>query len=69
MEMTQLSGRFASKVFEGEFKEQQKWMGEMEIYVRQLQEKGEQMYAFHTTCPKCAAHYGKNYVVMMMKLA
>ena len=55
MEMTRLSGRFASKVFEGEFKE--------------LGETGEEFYAFYTTCPKCAEHYGKNYVVMMMKLA
>lgn len=69
MEMTHLSGRFASKVFEGEFKEQAKWMGEMESYVKQLGETGEEIYAFYTTCPKCAAHYGKNYVVLMMKLA
>ncbi len=69
MEMTRLSGRFASKVFEGEFKEQPKWMKEMEIYVKQLGEMGEAFYAFYTTCPKCAEHYGKNYVVMMMKLA
>lgn len=69
MEMTRLSGRFASKVFEGEFKEQPKWMGEMESFVEELGEKGEEIYAFYTTCPKCAKHYGKNYIVMMMKLA
>ena len=27
------------------------------------------MYMFFTTCPKCAKHYGKNYVVAVAELA
>lgn len=69
MEMVRLSGRFASKVFEGEYKQQPKWMAEMESYVKGLGETGKKMYAFYTTCPECAKHYGKNFVVMLMELA
>jgi hypothetical protein len=28
----------------------------------------ETLYFFYTTCPKCAKHYGKNYVVGIAKL-
>jgi NMD protein affecting ribosome stability and mRNA decay len=33
---------------------------------RQVQAKGKRLdltYLFYTTCPRCAKHYGKNYVV------
>ena len=68
MESVRLSGRFASKVFEGPYKDQARWMGEMEYYVTGLEEKGLESYAFYTTCPECAKHYGKNYVVMLTRL-
>jgi hypothetical protein len=63
-----LSGRFASKVFEGPFKDQPIWIKEMEAFVENLGEESEEIYAFYTTCPKCAEHYGKNYVVMFSEL-
>jgi hypothetical protein len=28
----------------------------------------ETLYFFYTTCPKCAKHYGKNYVVAVAKV-
>ncbi len=62
-ENVKISGRFLTRVFEGEFKEAPQWMREMERYVKDKKEKMEKVYFFYTTCPKCAKHYGKNYVV------
>jgi len=58
-----ISGTFLTKVFEGPFKEAPNWMKEMEAYVKDKGKKTKKMYFFYTTCPKCAKHYGKNYVV------
>jgi Bacterial hydrolase len=62
-DMVHLSGDFVTKVFEGPFSDARKWCKEME---RQVQAKGKRLdltYLFYTTCPRCAKHYGKNYVV------
>jgi len=62
-QMVHLSGDFLTKVFEGPFSDSRKWCAAME---RIVQEKGKRlrtMYFFYTTCPRCAKHYGKNYVV------
>lgn len=67
-EMVRLSGDFVTKVFEGPFSDAAKWCAEME---RQVQAKGKSLdttYLFYTTCPKCAKHYGKNYVVGVAKI-
>jgi hypothetical protein len=67
-EMVHLSGDFLTKVFEGPYSNAKRWCDEMERYV---QEKGKQLdttYLFYTTCPKCAKHYGKNYVVGVAKV-
>lgn len=68
MESVRLSGRFASKVIEGPYKDQARRRGEMEQYVRPLGEKGLEVYAFYTTCPECVKPYGKNYIVMLTRL-
>jgi hypothetical protein len=62
-EMVQLSGDFMTKVFEGPYSDARRWAGEMKRYVEQKGRSLEQLYFFYTTCPKCAKHYGKNYVV------
>ena len=62
-EMVRLSGTFLTKVFEGPYSDARKWCTEMDQYVRAKGRHLETMYFFYTTCPKCAKHYGKNYVV------
>ena len=32
-------------------------------YVQSQDKELRKLYFFYTTCPKCAKHYGKNYVV------
>jgi hypothetical protein len=40
----------------------------MKAYVASRQKKLEKLYFFYTTCPKCAKHYGKNYVVLLAQV-
>lgn len=62
-EMARLSGKYLTKVFEGPFKEAKNWVKKMENYVKEKGKDLKKLYFFYTTCPKCAKHYGKNYVV------
>ncbi|MFA6603822.1 MAG: hydrolase, partial [Patescibacteria group bacterium] len=63
--MVRLSGTFLAKVFEGPFKEMGNWMKEMEKFVASKGKKAKRTLFFYTTCPACAKHYGKNYVVLL----
>jgi hypothetical protein len=60
-----LSGKFLSKVYEGDFKETGKWCEDFENYVKGRNLEVKKWYMWYTTCPKCAKKYGKNYVVII----
>jgi len=60
-----ISGKFLTKVFEGQFKDCGKWHKEMSEYTkRKTGRDPKKIYFYYTTCPKCAKKYGKNYVVL-----
>jgi hypothetical protein len=63
-----LSGRFFSKVYEGDFKETGKWCRDFENIAKERGMKIEKWYMWYTTCPKCAKKYGKNYTVIVGKI-
>ncbi|CAB4904838.1 MAG: hypothetical protein F2923_08705 [Actinobacteria bacterium] len=63
-----LDGEFASKVFEGPYGDAKVWMDGIRKYARSLGRVAGDVYFFYTTCPKCAKHYGKNYVIALTKL-
>jgi len=63
--MVRLSGEFLTKVFEGPYKNAPSWQRELEAHVQRRAKELKTTYFFYTTCPKCAKHYGKNYVVGM----
>lgn len=72
-EMVRMSGTFLTKVFEGPYKDFDKWMKEMKAYVKK--EKGPdfdadscEWYCYYMTCPRCAKKYGKNYTVLFVKV-
>jgi hypothetical protein len=67
-ENTTLSGKFLSKVYEGNFKDTGKWCKDFEEYTRSKGFQVEKQYMWYTTCPKCAKKYGKNYVVIVGKI-
>jgi hypothetical protein len=55
-------------VFEGPFSHARSWAEEMKRYVARHGRALDTLYFFYTTCPKCAKHYGKNYVVAVAKV-
>jgi len=60
-----ISGKFLSKVYEGNFKETGNWCKDFEAYARKQSYEVKKWYMWYTTCPKCAKKYGKNYVVIL----
>lgn len=62
-----LSGRFLSKVYEGDFKDTGKWGEDFKQYAASKGAKIDTWYMWYTTCPKCAKKYGKNYTVILGK--
>ena len=67
-EMVKISGTFLTKVFEGPYKDIRKWIEEMKAHVESKAREVKKMYFFYTTCPKCAAFYGKNYTVILAQV-
>lgn len=64
---TALSGKYVSRVYEGNFKETGKWCKDFESWVKGQGFDVKKWYMWYTTCPKCAKKYGKNYVVIIGK--
>ena len=62
-EMATLPGRYLTRVFEGPYREAGRWAQETERFVASKSLGLRKLFFFYTTCPKCARHYGKNYVV------
>lgn len=63
-----LSGKFMSKVYEGDYKDTEKWCKDFEKWVWSKKYKIKKWYMWYTTCPKCAKAYGKNYTVIMAEI-
>lgn len=63
-----LSGKFISKVYEGQYKESGKWMKDFAAFVKGEGHHLKKTYMWYTTCPKCAKKWGKNYVVFIGKI-
>ncbi|MHB0961029.1 MAG: hydrolase [Pirellulaceae bacterium] len=62
-ENVRLSGTYVTRVFEGPYRNAGKWAREMQEYVHAQNMTLRKLYFYYTTCPKCAKHFGKNYVV------
>lgn len=60
-----LSGKFLSKVYEGNFKDTGKWCDDFKNYAKIKNSEIKKWYMWYTTCPKCAKKYGKNYTVII----
>lgn len=60
-----MSGKYLSKVYEGEFKDTGIWMKDFESFAKNKKTKIKKIYMWYTTCPKCAKKWGKNYVVII----
>lgn len=63
-----LSGKFLSKVYEGDFKDTGKWCDDFKSYTKSKKVEIKKWYMWYTTCPKCAKKYGKNYTVIISQV-
>jgi hypothetical protein len=63
-----LSGKYLSKVYEGDFRETGAWCKDFESSAKEKGFKITKLYMWYTTCPKCAKKYGKNYIVNIGKV-
>ena len=63
-----LSGTFLTKVFEGPYKNTGQWCNQMTDWVRSKGKAITRLLMYYTTCPKCAKHYGKNFVVILAEV-
>ena len=48
---------------EGPYRDAPMWIGVMESQAAAQGKKAKRTFLYYTTCPRCAKHYGKNYVV------
>ncbi|MBN1123868.1 MAG: hypothetical protein JXA82_02595 [Sedimentisphaerales bacterium] len=67
-ENVRLSGTYLSKVFEGPYNQTGKWCKQMQEWVKTKGKEIKRWFMFYTTCPRCAKHYGKNYVVILTEV-
>jgi len=63
-----LSGKFMSKVYEGNFNKTGEWCKDVEADAKSKGFEIKKWYMWYTTCPKCAKKYGKNYVVIIAEI-
>lgn len=63
-----LSGKYLSKVYEGNFKDTGKWSEDFKNFAKEKGFNIKKWYMWYTTCPKCAKKYGKNYVVIIAQI-
>ena len=67
-ENTTLSGKFYSKVYEGPFRDTEKWCKDFESLSAAKGYAIKKWYMWYTTCPRCAKKYVKNYVVVVAQI-
>lgn len=67
-ENVQLTGKFLSKVYEGDFKNTGDWCKDFANFVKEKGMEMKKMYMWYTTCPECAKKYGKNYTVIIAEV-
>ncbi|MEN6559989.1 MAG: hydrolase [Acidobacteriota bacterium] len=60
-----LSGRYLSKVYEGDFRQTGAWCKDFSAFAEGQGLTVRKLYVWYTTCPKCAKKYGKNYVAIV----
>jgi hypothetical protein len=68
-DMVRLTGEFLTRVFDGPFSAAPTWGQMMQEYVASQGRRLDTLYFYYTTCPRCAKHYGHNYVVAVAKVS
>jgi hypothetical protein len=66
--VTKLSGKYLSRVFDGPYNMIPTYIRETEISVKAENYSALKYYFYYTTCPKCAKKYGHNYIVVLAEV-
>ncbi len=61
--MAKLTGKFVSKVYDGQYNEVPAWIKDMDTYLASHGQKAKKYYFHYAYCPKCAKKYGHNYCI------
>jgi hypothetical protein len=61
--MTELSGNYITRVFEGPYRKVKDFDHDMHVAARAAGKRAKDVFFFYTTCPKCAKAYGGNYII------
>ena len=64
-----IEGTWRSFVFEGPYSQMGRWYGEAVRHIRSEGKEALDFLAFYTTCPNCAKVYGKNWVLLLARIA
>jgi len=67
-DITCLSGKFLSRVFDGPYSKIPRFLKEMEITVASEDYIALNYYFYYTACPSCAKKYGHNYIVIIAEV-
>lgn len=63
-----IEGLYFCKIYDGPFKEMSNHMKDFDDYLRLKERKLTEVFAYYTTCPKCAKTYKHNYVALFAKV-
>ncbi len=63
-----IEGLYFCKIYDGPLKELSNHMKDFDEYLRLKERKLQEVFAFYTTCPKCAKTYQHNYVALFAKV-
>lgn len=68
MKMVKMNGNFMTKAYSAEYREIPNLIKQFTEYVENCGKTYSELFIFYTTCPKCAKHYGNNYMVLFGKI-
>ena len=63
-----LEGLYFCKVYDGPFKQMSDFMKDFDEVLRLKGRTLKEVYAYYTTCPKCAETYQHNYIALFAKV-
>lgn len=67
-ENVKISGKFLSKVYDGDYRETGNWCKDFESVAKSKNYSVNKWYMWYVYCPKCAKKYGHNYVAIIGKV-
>ena len=68
MDNVKLSGKFLSRVYEGNYNKTGVWCEDFKQAAGKQGLSIKKWYMWYNYCPKCAKHYGKNYVTIICEV-